>query len=281
MQESPTLPTVLLFVPASRPDRFRKALDSGADAICIDLEDAVVSDEKAAARDNLCTYLNNNAPLRDRIWIRINAPETDYGQSDLRILASLGGFLQIIVPKAENSAQLDMVSKALAKGTRLMPLIESAAAFTHLDAIARGPNVTALMLGPADLAEDLQCKPTWDALLHARGMLVMAARRASIGVIDGPHFNLSDDEETERGSRMASELGFDGKAAIHPRQIISILRGFQPSKGEIDQARRIMDTFKGGSVGAALINGQFADRPLVCSALRTLSRAAKLQMFKE
>lgn len=274
MHETKTLPTTLLFVPASRPDRFQKALDSGADAICIDLEDAVAVHEKVQARDALHGYLKTSHQHRENTWIRINAPETDDGRCDLAMLASLGGSFGIMVPKTERPAQLELVSHCLPDNPRLIALIESAAAFARLDAIAAVGNVSALMLGPADLADDLLCKPTWDAMLHARGMLVMAARRTRVGVIDGPHFNIADDDETEQASRRASELGFDGKAAIHPRQIKPILRGFQPDTQDVERARRILDIFETATIGAAQVDGQFADGPLVSLARRVLSRAA-------
>jgi citrate lyase beta subunit len=268
------LPRCMLFVPALAPERFAKALASGADAVCIDLEDAIAPNRKEEARETLIAYLSGRDGPDARIWLRVNPVETELGQSDLAALRTLGLPLSLLLPKSEEPDILEDIGARLGAGTRLIAIVETALGLSRVEALARadGP-LAGLLFGPGDLSASLGCAPAWDALLYARSRTVLAARIAGIGVLDGPYFHLADAPGAEREAKAAAALGFDGKIAVHPRQVAPIIAGFMPSGEEIGRARRILDIFADEHIGVATVDGRLVDGPLIENARRVIRKA--------
>jgi citrate lyase subunit beta/citryl-CoA lyase len=253
-----------LFVPGNRPERFAKAAASGADAVIIDLEDAVAPEEKEAARRAAAAVALEGI----EVLVRINAAGTPWHAEDLAALAS-ARIAGIILPKAEDPATLAAIRAALGDGRAVIALVESACGIAAARKLARG--AARLAFGSIDFAADLGCAHTRNALLMARLELVLASRLAGIAApIDGVTATISDDTLTEADARHAAELGFGGKLCIHPRQVAPALRGFAPDAEEVEWARKVIAA---GGEGAVAVGGMMIDAPVRLRAERILSRA--------
>lgn len=265
-----SIPRCLLFVPALNPERFPKALASGADAICIDLEDAVALARKAEARALLADHPERIAG--GRIWIRINAAESAEGRRDLAALAGTGAPLSLLLPKVEAPEALEVLRGQLPPESRLIAIVETAAGLSRVEAIAQAGGLSALLFGPGDLSASLGCAAEGEALLYGRSRTVLAARVAGIGVMDGPWFDLADTAGAEAEARSARAIGFDGKVAVHPAQVAPILQGFTPGAAEVARARRILAAFADPRLGVTTIDGRLVDGPLIENARRVIRR---------
>lgn len=267
-----------LFTPATRPDRFDRAAQSGADALIIDLEDAVAPADKAAARDAALTALAT-PPVRPILRaLRINAPSTADGLEDLLALMRAPADRLpdcVIVPKADSADMIRWIDGLLAGAGNPLPLvalIESARGIAAAEDIARAsPRLAALLFGAADLSADLGCATAWEPLLSARSRLVNAAALAGIEAIDSPFFALNDSAGLEREAAAALALGFGAKAAIHPTQVAGINAALTPTEAETAQARRIVAE---SAKGVAVVDGRMIDEAMARKARRILSRAA-------
>lgn len=260
-----------LFVPATRPERFAKAAAAGADAVIIDLEDAVAHAEKAEARAGLAAALGAGLPGGVPLLLRINGAGTPWHADDLALAARLP-LAGVVLPKAETADDLIHASQRLG-GMPLVALIESAAGLARARALAALPQVARLAFGSIDFAADLGCAHTRTALLAARSELVLAARLAGQeGPVDGVTTALADAALATDDAAHAAELGFAGKLLIHPSQIAPVLAGFAPSAEEIAWARRIVAAIaEGGAVVS--VDGAMVDAPVRLRAERILARA--------
>ncbi len=260
-----------LFVPATRPERFAKAAAAGADAVIIDLEDAVAHTDKEAARAALAAALNAGLPEGVPLLLRINGAGTPWHADDLALAARLP-LAGVVLPKAETTDDLIHAARQLA-GLPLVALIESAAGLGRARALAALPQVARLAFGSIDFAADLGCAHTRTALLAARSELVLAARLAGQeGPVDGVTTALADAALATDDAAHAAELGFAGKLMIHPSQIAPVLTGFAPSAEEIAWARRIVAAIaQGGAVVS--VDGAMVDAPVRLRAERILARA--------
>ncbi len=264
-----------LFVPGNRPERFAKALDSGADAVIIDLEDAVSPDAKPAAREALTTWLRNDSRSNAQVpvWVRINSVDTPWFDDDLAV-AALPGLAGVMLPKAQSDAPIARV--AAAGATAVMPLIESAAGFDQLRTIARTAGVSRLAFGSIDLQVDLGMRDaSEDELLWFRTEIVMASRLAGIEApIDGVSTAIDDSEQIRIDVLRARRLGFGAKLCIHPRQVEPVQRHFAPGATEIDWARRVIaaDAASGGA--AVSVDGKMVDKPVLLRARAIADEAA-------
>jgi citrate lyase subunit beta/citryl-CoA lyase len=253
-----------LFVPGNRPERFAKAAASGADAVIIDLEDAVAPEEKEAARRAAAAA----ALERIEVLVRINAAGTPWHAEDLAALAS-ARIAGIMLPKAEDPAILAAIHTALGDRRPVIALVESARGVAAARDLARG--AARLAFGSIDYAADLGCAHTREALLMARLELVLASRLTGIAApIDGVTAAIGDDALTEGDARHAADLGFGGKLCIHPRQVAPALRGFAPGAEEVEWARKVIAA---GGEGAVAVGGMMIDAPVRLRAERILSRA--------
>ena len=258
----------LLFVPASRPERFDKALGSGADAVIVDLEDAVAPADKDAARAALAAWLDPAHP----VLVRINAADTPWFAADLELLAR-PGVSAVVLPKAEHPDDVVVASRA-GGGLAVLPLIESALGFEQRRARAHADRVERLIFGHIDFQADLNMRATEEELLPFRTALVLASRLAGIAApIDGVCTAIDDAELLQADALRARRLGFGGKLCIHPRQVAVVNRCFAPSAEEVAWAQRVIaaDTASGGA--AVAVDGKMVDRPVVLRAQAILVEA--------
>lgn len=261
--EVPT-PRSYLFVPGNRPERFDKALAAGADAVIVDLEDAVGPTDKPAARAALARWLDAARP----VWIRVNGVDTPWFADDLAA-ARRPGVAGVVVPKSESAAQVADVARAL-PGTSIIPLIETAAGVWHALAIASAPQVARLAFGSVDLALDLEAEDGSGTFGYARARVVFASRVARIAApVDGVTLALADPAMLDADVVRARREGFGAKFAVHPRQVPAINQGFAPTPAEIEWARRVMAAAGDGNA-AAQLDGRMIDRPVIEWARRLL-----------
>ncbi|EWC40920.1 MULTISPECIES: HpcH/HpaI aldolase/citrate lyase family protein [Stutzerimonas] len=259
-----------LFVPGSRPERFAKALATGADAVIVDFEDAVEAPLKAQARDNLRTFLDSNPEAR--VWVRVNMAGHAEHAADLE-LCRHAGVLGVLLPKAEAATQ---VIRVAALGKPVMPIVESARGLTEVAEIARVAGVERLTFGGLDLSLDLGLVAGTSAaerlLDQARFALLVQSRLAELAPpIDTVFPDIHDLPGLARFARDAGDMGFAGMLCIHPKQVAAVHTALAPSAGELDWARRVIAA-AGGS-GAYQLDGQMIDAPVIARARQLLARA--------
>ena len=247
-----------LFVPGNRPDRFEKAAGSGADAVIIDLEDAVAPDDKATARKAALEYVSSKPA-----YIRINGSTTEFFDDDVAAVGAAGDQLRgIMLPKSEDHDQFAALDDKLPDDTAVIALIETPAGILAAAAIAQAPRVARLAFGNADFLLDTEIEDESLGLLFARSQLVLASRAAGLsGPIDGITTSLDDPKRVSEDAEHGRRLGFAGKLCIHPKQIHPSEQGFAPSAADTSWAQRVVDA-AGSSEGAAVrVDGEMIDRP--------------------
>ncbi len=272
----------VLFFPADRPDRYAKALATGADAVCIDLEDAVGPGAKDEARAAAVALLAQPAPEATRL-VRMNAPGSAEGDADLEALvgASAAGHRAdaLVVPKVGSAEELRRIISAWGRrrgnAPRVIPLVETAQGLETAAQIARAEKVAAVLLGGVDLATELGCEIGWDELLYARSRLVHAAALARIPAIDMPFLDVRDTAALAEEARRAARLGLRGKIAIHPAQVAAIQAAFTPAPDAVARARAVVDAYERAGGGVALLEGRLVELPVLEAARRTLAAAAE------
>ncbi len=284
-----------LFVPGNRPDMVPKALATAADAVIIDLEDAVPPGEKARARLDAAKILVE--PHDKKVIVRVNALDTDFFSDDLQTVIC-GGLAAVMVPKVESAEDVKRIHWSLLqvekdkelKAGRLPVLaqVETARGVDDISRITRADTVPARLysvaFGAADYTQDLGIDISSDGseLLYARSRLPIACRAAGIQPpIDTPFMtDLKDIAALETDAARARQLGFQGKLCIHPNQIESVNRIFSPSSEQIQMARTVINAFEAArdkGQGALQIDGKFVDYPVVMRARRILEMAEALE----
>lgn len=283
MTETPTTSLArarsFLFVPATRPERFAKALASGADAVIIDLEDAVAPADKSAARQALVQAFLALAPdpvQRSRMLVRMNAAGTPWYAQDLALLRELvtQGLGAVMVPKAESAANLGEVAAAIGS-CPLLPLIESVAGLDAADAMAATPQVLRLAFGHLDFQADagLACGPDESELVPVRLALVLASRRARLPApVDSVTTGTQDSAQLASDAARGRRAGFGGKLCIHPAQVAVVNAAFAPSAAERDWARRVVRAVEAAGGGVCSLDGRMVDAPVLLLAQRTLAQ---------
>lgn len=269
----------LLFVPAVHPDRYFKALATGTDAVCLDLEDGVAPGAKDEARVAALSVLANRAPTRAEVSLRINDPKTNFGQCDLDAL--LGAAVRpdaLMLPKVSGADDVRAVEATIgARGLDLPLIVQIETAQGVASAIEIGTastNVSALFFGAIDLSAELGCAVEWDALVYARSQVVLAAAVAGVAALDSPFIDVPALDALREESRRARRLGFVGKAAIHPSQVSVIQGSFSPTADEVAWARKVVTAYEANQGGVLLVEGQLIERPVARAAQRTLQMAA-------
>jgi citrate lyase subunit beta/citryl-CoA lyase len=265
-------PRAYLYVPGHRPDRFEKALGSGADAVIFDLEDAVPVGAKDAARDDVCSFLAASTPGAVQPWVRIN--DGDRGGDDLRALSGIATLAGVVVPKASTDTLVAL--RAHAPHIALLPLIESATAITDATAIGRVHGVRTLAIGEVDLAADLGLGDAVpDAALWAlRIQVVVACAATQRAAPLGPVVRDVDDlERLEALARQLRHAGFGAMQTIHPKQVPVVQAVFTPSAEEVAAARRTLQQAEHANGGVFVgDDGRMIDEAVLRSARRLVDR---------
>ncbi len=279
----------VLFVPGTRPERIAKAAGLDVDGVVLDLEDAVPAGQKAQAREWVVAALRRVAfGGRERI-VRVNPPETPGGAADLEAVVAAGPDALLLpkVAEPEALARVDAAVAALerkagrpAGAIRFHLLIETVTGLLRLEALARASGRTAaLFYGAGDLARETRARLGPDRLTELVPMahVVLVARATGLDAIDSPCFTLHQPDVLEAHTRLAVDLGFDGKALIHPTQIEVANRAFTPSADAVAEAERVVAAYEqaaAGGSGALALAGHFIDAVHVQIARDTLARAA-------
>ena len=272
--------TSFLFVPATRPERLGKAMDSGADMVIADWEDAVAPADKEGARQALAQAVEAlEGTQRARLLVRINAEGTPWHAEDLRALAQLVemGVAGVVVSKAERAQTLHAVARAAGAQAALLPLIESVAGLDAAAALAAAPQVVRLAFGHLDFQVDagMACGLEEEELLPMRMALVLASRRAGIGaVVDGVTVETRNPERLALDAARARRMGFGGKLCIHPAQVQPLHAVFDPDPAAVTQAQRLCQALAEAGGGVCVLDGRMVDAPVLHLAQQTLARHA-------
>ena len=272
----------LLFVPALRPDRYWKALDSGADIVCIDMEDAVALDRKDEGRTlTLPLFAQASHPQVERM-VRINGLSTYHGLKDLQaLIESPAPPPSIMIPKVRSAEEIQLIDALLstdaARSIRYCVIIETNQGLERAIEIAKSsPRIDSMILGAVDMSADLRCVKAWEPLLYARSRLVHAAASAGIDLLDVPFLNLDDPDGLAREAQACAQLGFTGKASIHPNQIPVINAAFSPSAAQVAKARKVCKAFEESSSGLVVVDNELIELPVVRSYYRMLAIAERI-----
>ena len=260
------IPRSWLYVPGDRPDRIGKALAGPADAVVLDLEDAVPAGAKESARRAVLEALDSS-----RAYVRINAPGSEAGAADIRALASAGGLAGVRVPKCEDPGEVRRVADAL--GVPVYPLLESALGVENAPELATAhPLVAGISLGEADLQADLRVRGP-GALVWPRSRVVVAARAAGLpSPVQSVWTAVRDLDGLRASTAEGRDAGFFGRSVIHPAQIPVVHEVCAPDPVEVSWARGVLAE---GDAARIDHNGQFVDAAIVARARWVLDTAGQ------
>ena len=267
----------LLFVPGSRPERFEKAVATGADQVCIDLEDAVAPVDKETARAAVLAFLADAPAGHSEIGLRVNPVSTDLGRADLSALAtSAARPAFVMLPKVESAAEL-AAADALLSGLDTQFIVQIETPKGLLDAreiVAASPRVQALMFGGFDYIVALRGRAGWESFFHPRVQLATVAAEANVGCMDVPFLDIKDEAGLVNETERVIALGFTAKAAIHPAQVGPIQNAYLPTEAEYERARKVVDALAASGGEAIALDGKLVDRPIEIAAQRALALGA-------
>lgn len=272
----------LLFVPGLRPDMFAKALNSGADIVCIDMEDAVARSRKDEGRALTLPLFKSKTHPHVEQMVRINGLSTADGLKDLTaIIESAAPPPAIMIPKIKSPEEVQLIETLLSSGParaiRFCVIIETNQGLEKAIDIAKSSSrIDSMILGAVDMSADLRCEKAWEPLLYTRSRLVHAAASAGIDLLDVPYLNLEDPEGLRKEAVGCAKLGFTGKAAIHPNQIPIIHEAFTPDAKTVEKARKVCAAFEQDTTGLVVVDGELIELPVVRSMYRVLAIAERL-----
>lgn len=274
------LPRSLLYVPGNAPDKLAKALARGADALIVDLEDAVPVSQKEQARDAVRAWVDSLEMPAAQIWVRVNSGALR--EPDVRAFAGCPALSGLVLAKAADAAEISQVAawldEAGDEGLRLIPLLETPGAIQDVEAIAAAPRVHRLQVGEVDLAAELGMTPGPDdlELLAIRTRIVVASAAAGLHPPIGPvSREIRDPEKLAESSRRLARLGYLGRTCIHPNQIASVHEVFTPTEDDVADALevvRLMSEAADGDTGVAVdAHGRLLDEAVLRHARRVLA----------
>lgn len=273
----------LLFVPGLRPDRYFKALDAGADIVCIDMEDAVALPRKAEGRALALPVFKEQSHPQVEKMARINSISTVHGLADLQaIIESDAPPPSIMIPKVRSAEEVRLIDSLLSTGKareiRFCVIIETNQALERAIEIAQASDrIDSMILGAVDMSAELRCQKSWEPLLYTRSRLVHAAASAGIDLLDVPFLNLDDPAGLKAEAEGVQRLGFTGKASIHPNQVPIINAAFTPDAKTIEKARKVCAAFEQDTTGLVVVDNELIELPVVRSYYRVLAIAERLQ----
>jgi citrate lyase subunit beta/citryl-CoA lyase len=273
-----------LFVPGASEKMLAKASSLEADAVILDLEDAVAPDQKLRARDLVARTLRAGE-IAALTFVRVNPLDEGLGHDDIaRVLVP--GLSGVVLPKASSAEELENLDHALRDaetaagipvGSVLVAaLVETPQGVLNAPQLARGPRVCAICLGGEDLSLSLGARRTFEGheLDFARAMVITSAAAADVQAVDTVWTDVRDLEGLDAECRRVRDLGFTGKLAIHPGQLDTIQKAFGPGPEEVEAAQRIVEAFDASATGVAAIDGKMIDAPIVERARRLLAERA-------
>jgi citrate lyase subunit beta/citryl-CoA lyase len=267
----------VLFMPGSNARALEKATTLPADALALDLEDAVAPEAKAQAREQVVAAVRRRGYGRREVVVRVNGLSTPWGRADLAAVATSGADA-VLLPKVESPEAVGQVLGAL------WCMLETPRGILNASAIAASPRVAALVMGTSDLTKDLHARHTRDRLplLTSLGLCVLAARAAGVAALDGVHLDLEDDAGFAAACRQARDLGFDGKTLIHPRTIAAANEVFAPAAADVDWARRVIAAHAEAIAqgrGVVVLDGRLIENLHVEDAHRTVALADAIALL--
>jgi (3S)-malyl-CoA thioesterase len=265
----------VLYIPGSKPRALDKARDLPADAIIFDLEDAVIPDEKVAARATLAQALATGGYGARIKIVRINGLDTPWGADDARAAAEMG-VDAILLPKVDTAADLDALAEITGE-IALWAMMDSPLGMLNAAQIAAHPKLQGMVMGTNDLAKELQTRDRTDRLplMTGLGLCVLAGKAHGIALIDGVYNAYKDDDGLRIECDQGRDMGFDGKTLIHPAQLGVANAAFSPSEAEIDLARRQIAAFEeceATGQGVAVVDGKIVENLHVATARETLAK---------
>ncbi len=283
----------LLFVPGNNPSMLQNADVFGADSVIFDLEDSVHVFEKDNARNLVRNYLDRYPALPTRILIRINASDSPFFEADILAIVS-DRIDSIVLPKADIHAvkllseklrELEK-SKKLKKKISIIPIIEKATSVLEAQEISAFERVGGLLFGAEDYCSEMGIKRTDSGLelIYPRSHIAICCKAANIDAFDTPFVDVTDEEGLERDCITAFNLGFNGKAAIHPRQVQIINQQFSPSKEQIVWALKVLEAKKEADIkglGVFSLDGKMIDKPIIERALKIRAMAERFILLEK
>ena len=271
-----------IFTPGLRPDMYPKALASGADIVCVELEDGIAPKDKAEAREKaLALFEKPQADDGVERIVRINSMRERFGIEDVNaILASKTPPPALMMPKVRTPDEVTILDQLLTEAgheTRLHVIIETNEGLEAAFEIAKcSDRIDAMFFGGVDMAAELRCQNNYDALLYARSRVVHASAAAGLDVIDVPYLDLDDPDGMRIEAERVRDLGFSGKGSVHPKQIAALNEVFTPSEAQITRARRIISEFEKANTGLVVIDGKLIEKPVLRDMYRIVAIADRM-----
>ena len=271
-----------IFTPGLKPEMYPKALASGADIVCVELEDGIAPKDKAEARKNaLALFEQPQADDGVEKMLRINSMRERFGIEDVNaILATKTPPPALMMPKVRTPDEVVILDQLLTEAghnSRLHVIIETNEGLEAAYAIAKcSERIDALFFGGVDMAAELRCPNTFESLIYARSRVVHASASAGLDVLDVPYLDLDDLQGMKKEAERVRDLGFTGKGSIHPKQIAALNEVFTPSKEKIARARSVISEFEAADTGLVVIDGKLVEKPVLREMYRIVSIADSL-----
>ncbi len=271
-----------IFTPGLKPEMFPKAIASGADMVCIELEDGIAIKDKNEARKNTIEALKNlEVKSGVELVVRVNCQRTKFGLLDLEaFISSKLPVKALMLPKVKTPDEITFIDDLLTDSgldTDLHVIMETNEALESIYEIAHASKrIVALYFGGVDMAAELRVPNEYKNLIYARSKLVHAGASVGVDVIDVPYLDLDDMDGMKKESELVRDLGFTGKGSIHPKQINILNEIFTPSKEEIMKAKKIVDQFNESNTGLVVIDGKLIEKPVLREMQRKILIAEKI-----
>ena len=272
-----------IFTPGLNPEMFPKALASGADMVCIELEDGIAIKDKDEARKSTINALKTLEVKNDvELVVRVNCQRTKQGLLDFEALISSKLRVKaLMLPKVKTPDEITFIDDLLTDcnlDTDLHVIMETNEALENIYDIAHASKrIVALYFGGVDMAAELRVPNSYENLVYARSKLVHAGASVGVDVIDVPYLDLEDMNGMKKEAELVRNLGFTGKGSIHPKQINILNEVFTPSKGEITKAKKIIDQFNASDTGLVVIDGKLIEKPVLREMQRRILVAEKIR----